>query len=112
MGARADYVLEDGIGHRGGSGCGIRRGPGGACVDAAVEALSRGAGSAKPRASKSRRGAVVNQVVEECQAVNVASYPIAVLIAFTAVLFLPLLVFLAWVVAVTATHRHAPLIER
>ena len=41
-----------------------------------------------------------------------ASYPIAVLIAFTAVLFLPLLVFLAWVVAVTATHRHAPLIER
>ena len=43
---------------------------------------------------------------------RVASYPIAVLIAFTAVLFLPLLAFLAWVVAVTATHRHAPLIER
>jgi hypothetical protein len=34
----------------------------------------------------------------------VASYPVAVLVAFTALLFMPLFVFVAWVVAVVATQ--------
>ena len=36
---------------------------------------------------------------------SVVSYPIAALVAFTALLFMPVLLFILWVVAVAATQR-------
>ena len=39
---------------------------------------------------------------------SVLSYPIAVLVAATALLFMPLIVFLGWVAAVTAIHWRHP----
>ena len=36
---------------------------------------------------------------------SVVSYPLATLVAFTAVLFMPLFLFIAWVAAVTVTQR-------
>ena len=38
----------------------------------------------------------------------IASYPVAALVAFTALLFMPLFVFVAWVVAVVVTHWRRP----
>jgi hypothetical protein len=38
--------------------------------------------------------------------VSVASYPAAALASVTALLFMPLFVFPAWVIAVAATARH------
>lgn len=36
---------------------------------------------------------------------SVASYPVAVLVALTALLFMPMFLFVAWVLAVIVTHR-------
>ncbi len=36
---------------------------------------------------------------------SIASYPIAALVAFTALLFMPILLFVLWVIAVAASHR-------